>query len=76
MEFIVPTMIPKRFRSNTLQHVATNEIKLIVSYGEDEGSEVAAAYDTEKWLGVDEVSRKIRVGQVWDIQDKHHAMFT
>ena len=64
MEFIVPTMIPKRFRSNTLQHVATNEIKLIVSYGEDEGSEVAAAYDTEKWLGVDEVSRKIRVGQV------------
>lgn len=63
-EFIVPTMIPKRFRSNTLQHVATNEIKIIVSFEEDERSEASVAYDTEKWLGVDEVSRKIRVGQV------------
>jgi hypothetical protein len=63
-EFIVPTMIPKRFRSNTLHSVGGSGVQtLIVDKGKI-AVEDTDAYAKEKWLGIDNISRKIRVGQV------------
>jgi TAZ zinc finger len=62
-EFIVPTMIPKRFRSNTLQHVATNDMKIIVRNRDEDSEERSIGFAKEKWFCVDNISRKIRVGQ-------------
>lgn len=62
-EFIVPTMIPKRFRSNTLQHVTTNDMKIVVRNSGEDSEERSIGYAKEKWFCVDNISRKIRVGQ-------------
>lgn len=62
-EFIVPTMIPKRFRSNTLQHVTTSDMKIVVRNRDEDSEERSIGYTKEKWFCVDNISRKIRVGQ-------------
>lgn len=62
-EFIVPTMIPKRFRSNTLQHTATSEVKIVACHRDESSDDKTIGYAKEKWFCVDNISRKIRVGQ-------------
>ena len=67
-EFIVPTMIPKRFRSNTLQHVqhvvVTSNIDNEYTNKKREIQDDASDFPREKWLCVDNISRKIVVGQL------------
>ena len=67
-EFIVPTMIPKRFRSNTLQHVqhvaVSSNIDNVYVNRKREINDNAIDFPKEKWLCVDNISRKIIVGQL------------
>lgn len=64
-EFIVPTMIPKRFRSNTLHSVGGSGAQsLIVEKRKVAVEDTDDVFAKEKWLGIDNISRKTRVGQV------------
>ena len=67
-EFIVPTMIPKRFRSNTLQHVqhvtVSSNIDIAYANRKREMKDDVIDFPKEKWLCVDNITRKIIVGQL------------
>ena len=63
-EFIVPTMIPKRFRSNTLHSVGGSVLQTVTVEKGKIAVEGTDVFTKEKWLGIDNISRKIRVGQV------------
>ena len=68
IDFIVPTMIPKRFRSNTLQHVqhvavnTNSENKY--SNNQQEKNDEQNDFPREKWQCVNTISTKIPVGQL------------
>ena len=67
-EFIVPTMIPKRFRSNTLQHVQHLVVRTNIEnrYSNNQQGELGGTseFPREKWLCVGTISTKIPVGQL------------
>ena len=63
-EFIVPTMIPKRFRSNTMHSVGGSGVQTLIVEKGKIAVEETDVFTKEKWLGIDNISRKIRVGQV------------